>query len=216
MPWLGQVAAVLQAWFPGAAGGPAITHVLFGDVDAAGRLPITFPASTAQLPRPVLDGVANPTVPFDVNYNIEGAAVGYKWFQRQNFVPLFPFGYGLSYTSFSYSKLHAIGGETVHLSFLVTNTGARAGYAVPQAYLSLPPGVAEDTIRLIGWKKLLLQPGKSGRVTLAADPRLAANFDATAQLWRTIAGHATVRVGSSSANLPLSASVTLTAGTLPP
>lgn len=216
MPWLGQVGAVLQAWFPGAAGGPAIAHVLFGDVDAAGRLPITFPASTAQLPRPVLDGVNNPNVPFDVNYAIEGAAVGYKWFQRQGFVPLFPFGFGLSYTSFSYSKLRAIGGETVHLSFIVKNTGARAGYTVPQAYLTLPPGVAEDTIRLIGWKKQLLQPGQSARVTLAADPRLAANFDATAQLWRTIAGPATVRVGASSADLPLSAPVTLTAGTLPP
>jgi beta-glucosidase len=216
MPWLAQAGAVLQAWFPGAAGGKAIARVLFGDVDAAGRLPISFPANTAQLPRPVLDGTANPNQPFDVNYAIEGAAVGYKWFQRQGLTPLFPFGYGQSYTQFSYGKLRAYGGQTVHVSFTVTNIGKRAGYAVPQAYLNLPAGAAEDTIRLVGWKKMLLQPGKSAHVTLTADPRLAANFDAGAQLWRTIAGPATVKVGASSADLPLSADITLTAGTLLP
>jgi beta-glucosidase len=216
MPWLPQVGAVLQAWFPGAAGGAAISHILFGDVDAAGRLPITFPASVQQLPRPVLDGTNNPNVPFDVNYAIEGAAVGYKWFAKQGYTPLFPFGFGLSYTQFSFSNLRAVGGQSIGLSFVVKNTGTRAGYAVPQAYLSLPASAAEDPFRLIGWQKLLLKPGESKRVSLSADPRLAAVFDTSAQLWRTVAGPATVAVGSSSQNIALSAPVTLTAGTLPP
>ena len=216
MPWLGQVGSVLQAWFPGAAGGPAIAHVLFGDVDAGGRLPVTFPASVAQLPRPVLDGTANPNQPFNVNYTIEGAAVGYKWFRKNNYTPLFPFGFGLSYSSFSFSHITAAGGQTAHVSFTIKNTGSRAGYAVPQAYLVFPPGATEDGIRLIGWDKKLLQPGQSERVTLAADPRLAANFNAAAQVWQTVAGPATVMVGASSADLPLQAGITLTAGTLSP
>ena len=216
MPWLPQVGAVLQAWFPGAAGGTAIARVLFGDVDAAGRLPITFPASVNQLPRPVLDGTASPNEPFDVNYAIEGAAVGYKWFMKQGYTPLFPFGFGLSYTQFAFSQLRAVGGQSVGLSFNVTNTGTRAGYAVPQAYLTLPASAAEDPFRLIGWQKLLLKPGQSKRVTLSADPRLAATFDTTAQLWRTVAGPAAVQIGTSAQSLTLSAPVTLTAGTLPP
>ncbi|HTZ70094.1 MAG TPA: glycoside hydrolase family 3 C-terminal domain-containing protein, partial [Acetobacteraceae bacterium] len=216
MPWLSQVAGVLEAWFPGAAGGPAIAHVLFGDVDAGGRLPITFPASVAQLPRPVLDGTSNPNVPFDVNYAIEGASVGYKWFRKQDETPLFPFGFGLSYTRFAFGKLRVLGGQSVSVSFTVTNTGARAGYAVPQAYLSLPASGAADPFRLVGWRKILLQPGQSKHVSFNADPRLAANFDANAQLWRTVAGPATVFLGTSSADLTLSQAVTLTAGTLPP
>ena len=216
MPWLPQVGAVLQAWFPGAAGGTAIARVLFGDVDAAGRLPITFPASVNQLPRPVLDGTASPNEPFDVNYAIEGAAVGYKWFMKQGYTPLFPFGFGLSHTQFAFSQLRAVGGQSVGLSFNVTNTGTRAGYAVPQAYLTLPASAAEDPFRLIGWQKLLLKPGQSKRVTLSADPRLAATFDTTAQLWRTVAGPAAVQIGTSAQSLTLSAPVTLTAGTLPP
>jgi beta-glucosidase len=216
MPWLGHVRAVLQAWFPGAAGGPAIARVLFGDVDAAGRLPVTFPASVAQLPRPVLDGTANPTQPFNVDYNIEGAAVGYKWFRKNNYTPLFPFGFGLSYTSFAYSGIKAEGGRTAYVSFTVTNTGRRAGYAVPQAYLAFPQGATQDGIRLIGWDKRLLQPGQSARMKLAADPRLAANYNQAAHAWQTVAGPASVLVGASSADLPLSADIVLTPGSLAP
>lgn len=216
MPWLGGVAAVLEAWFPGAAGGTAIAHVLFGDVDAAGRLPITFPASVQQLPRPVLDGTNDPNLPFDVNYAIEGASVGYKWFRKQGETPLFPFGYGLSYTQFAFRNLQATGGASVTASFDVTNTGTRAGYAVPQAYLSLPASAAADPFRLVGWRKLYLRPGQTARVTLTADPRLAANFDAVSQLWRTAAGPATVYLATSATDLLQGAPVTFTPGTLPP
>jgi beta-glucosidase len=216
MPWLSQVGGVIQAWFPGAAGGPAIAHVIFGDVDAAGRLPVTYPASVSQLPRPVLDGTTAPNQPFDVNYAIEGAAVGYKWFRKQNYTPLFPFGYGLSYTQFAYSDLHAVGGDTANLHFTVTNTGKRAGYAVPQAYITFPQGATQDGIRLIGWDKMLLQPGQSTQVSMKADRRLVSNFNVAAQLWQKVTGPATVLVGASSADLPLKAGITLTGGTLKP
>jgi len=216
MPWLGQAAGVLEAWFPGAAGGPAIAHVLFGDVDASGRLPITFPASTSQLPRPVLGGTADPTKEFYVDYNIEGASVGYKWFRKQGLTPLFPFGYGLSYTSFGYSNLVATGGDRLSVSFTVTNTGTRTGYAVPQVYILPEKGASQDPIRLVGFQKLALQPGQSSNVTLQADPRLTANFITQVKRWATITRPLTVAVGSSSVNFAATTTVVLSKGTLPP
>ena len=122
MPWLGQVRGVLEAWYPGSGGGPAIAGTLFGDVGPSGRLPITFPASESQLPRPVLDVGSGPD--FFVNYDIEGAAVGYKWFRKNHRRPLFPFGYGLSYTRFSFSNLHVASAATPGVSFDVVNTGS--------------------------------------------------------------------------------------------
>jgi beta-glucosidase len=151
-----------------------------------------------------------------VNYAIEGAAVGYKWFRQQNATPLFPFGYGLSYTQFSYSNLHAAGGDTAALRFTVTNTGNRAGYAVPQAYITFPQGATQDGIRLIGWDKMLLQPGQSTKVSIVADRRLVSNFNVAAQLWQKVTGPATVRVGASATDLPLQAGITLTGGTIKP
>src|SRR6185437_14289975 len=121
MPWLNQVPAVLEAWYPGAKGGDAIADVLFGDADPAGRLPITFPASLAQLPRPTLDDTPDPNreigsqshglATFSVDYNIEGSDVGYRWYARKAFKPLFPFGFGLAYTKFVYSDLKLTGGS---------------------------------------------------------------------------------------------------------
>ena len=216
MPWLSHVAGVVEAWFAGAAGGPAIAHVLFGDVDASGRLPITFPASTSQLPRPVLGGTTDPTHEFYVNYNIEGASVGYKWFHKKGFTPLFPFGYGLSYTSFGYSNLVATGGDHLSLSFTVTNTGTRAGYAVPQAYILPQKSASQDPIRLVGWQKVLLNPGQSSNVSLSVDPRLTANFITQIERWNTITSPLTVAVGSSSADLALTTTATLSHSTLAP
>ena len=123
MPWLAGVPAVLEAWYPGSSGGEAIADVLFGDVNPAGHLPITFPASLAQLPRPKLDDTADPArdvgsqshslQTFDVNYDIEGSDVGYRWFARTGAKPLFAFGHGLSYSQFRYSDLTVTGVITI-------------------------------------------------------------------------------------------------------
>lgn len=206
MPWLDKAGAVLEAWFPGSGGGEAIARVLFGEVDASGRLPATFPAGLDQLPHPKLAGADAPKDrPFDVDYS-EGAAVGYKWFDKNRLTPLFPFGYGLSYTQFAYSNLKAAtrnGALTV--SFDVTNTGTRAGIAVPQVYIGPFSAAArrgwEAPRRLAGWSKVELAPGATAHLSLTVDPRLAAVFRAGA--WRRAAGTYAVTLGNSSADAEL-------------
>ena len=182
MPWLDKTAAVIEAWYPGARGGEAIASVLFGQTNPAGRLPITFPASEDQLPRPKLDGSdwVEPYTADDIppggdklhaDYDIEGSDVGYRWFARKDAKPLFPFGFGLSYTSFSTSGL-AVKGRAA--SFTVTNTGQRAGDEVAQLYLV--SRVGQKTRRLVGFQRLNLQPGASAQVTMTIDPRLLADW----------------------------------------
>jgi beta-glucosidase len=178
MPWLDKVGAVVEAWYPGTAGGEAIARVLTGEVDASGRLPATFPAAEAQLPRPKIDGDPNSKDGrFKTDYNIEGAAVGYKWFDLKQHKPLFAFGHGLSYTSFGYSGLAAkaeAGGISV--SFNVSNTGKRAGKAVPQVYVAPASGGWEAPKRLGGWDKLALKAGESRSAKVQIDPRVLAVF----------------------------------------
>jgi beta-glucosidase len=224
MPWLPQVAAVIEAWYPGIRGGEAIADVLFGDVNPSGRLPVTFPAQLQQLPRPVLDGFGSwgpdsgmperSQPPFDVDYTIEGADVGYRWFARRGFEPLFAFGYGLSYTNFAYSDLKVTGGDTLTATFTVTNTGARAGKDTPQVYLMARPGLA--TRRLIGWSTVELPPGGSQRVTITADARVLADWDIKAGDWRIPAGKCSVMLGMSATDAGLTASTRLRARRLPP
>jgi beta-glucosidase len=196
MPWLGKAAAVMEAWYPGQEGAQAIARTLFGLANPSGRLAITFPQSEAQLPRPS-PAVAIQTS-LDVNYT-EGANVGYKWFEAQNLTPLFPFGYGLSYTSFRYSGLSAQGGTTVTVGFDVTNTGARSGKTVAQIYAAPPAAEGRDVRRLIGWSKIDLKPGETRHVSVAADPRLLAHFDVPAHNWHVAAGNYLVSLGESSA-----------------
>src|SRR5215472_127753 len=174
MPWRDKVKAIVQAWYPGQAGGQAIAEVLTGAVNPSGRLPITFPASLGQTPRPELPGLGTPWgTPVTIEYN-EGAEVGYRWFAHTGQTPLYPFGHGLSYTSFGYRDLQADGGETVTAAFTVTNTGDRKGADVPQVYLtSAPDG---PRMRLLGFERVELEPGESRTVTVTADPRLLARF----------------------------------------
>jgi beta-glucosidase len=202
MPWLNKVGAVLAAWYPGARGGEAIANILFGDVNPSGRLPMTFPSATAQLPRPEIDGYTLPQgEKFEVDYDIEGSDVGYRWFARQNLKPLFPFGFGLSYTSFAYANLTVTGGETLTVSFDVHNTGARAGADVPQIYLTNAAG--DRRMRLVGWSKVALEAGATQRITVTADPRLLADFDAAARGWRLRDGTYAVALGTSAESLVL-------------
>lgn len=211
MPWLGKTAAVVEAWYAGNRGAAAISNVLFGKVNPSGRLPVTFPASDAQLLRPRIQGfgqrdsqvVWNGTrSQFDIDY-FEGANVGYKWFATKKIAPLFPFGYGLSYTSFDYGGLTASGGNTATVSFVMKNSGAREGKAVGQVYM-LPPG---GVMRLVGWSKQSLRPGEKRSATVSVDPRLIASFDETAGQWHVAAGEYLVMLGSSSTQIAATATV---------
>jgi beta-glucosidase len=217
MPWLDKVGAVVEAWYPGTAGGEAIARVLSGEVDASGRLPVSFPKSVADLPRPKLDGVGKAEGElFDSDYGIEGAAVGYKWYDLKKIEPLFPFGYGLSYSKFAYSNLTATAaGDKVTISFDVKNVGARAGKDVPQVYVAPKAGGWEAPKRLAGFKKVALAPGASQRVTLTVDPRLLATWDGKAHGWSIAAGQYDIALGSSSRALSSTAQVTLAARSLP-
>ncbi len=208
MPWLSKVAGVVEAWYPGAKGGDAIADVLFGDANPSGRLPVTFPVSPAQLPRPQIPGFGEADgTQFDVDYMIEGADVGYRWYARQKLKPLFPFGFGLSYTKFDYANLKVEGGEGLTVSFDVRNSGRTAGRDVPQVYLTDAAGKAHQ--RLIGWSSVALQPGATTHVTLKADPRLLADFDEAAHGWHVLPGKYQIALGASAADLRMRGSAQL-------
>ena len=228
MPWLDQVDAVVEAWYSGSRGGEAIARVLFGEADPSSRLPITFPASEAQLPRPELPGHAemlaarqtsgNPhaaPAPFAVDY-FEGADVGYRWFESRHIEPLFPFGFGLSYTTFAYAGLKVNGGTTLTVSFDVTNTGRRAGFDTPQVYAAQELGNAETIRHLIGWNKVFLQPGETKRVSIVADPRLLAHFDTARHDWQIAEGTYKAEVGRFAGDSELSGEAQLSAWRLRP
>lgn len=219
MPWLSQVSAVLEAWYPGSGGGAAIGNLLFGMVNPSGHLPITFPTGVQQLPRPKEPGLSDPNGYFDVNYDIEGAAVGYKWFDKNNLTPLFPFGFGLSYTTFAYSHLHASNSnDHVTVEFDVRNTGKVAGWAVPQVYLGFPEGVGEAPRRLVGFQKVALMPGQTQHVSLSVEQRLLGMFDDTTgnRHWYVTPGQYQVVLGESSRDFKLNTTVTLTSANIAP
>lgn len=215
MPWLSRVGAVLEAWYPGTSGGEAIARVLTGEVNPSGHLPATFPASVAQLPRPVIEG--DPKLDRDShpigNYDIEGAAVGYKWFDRTRAKPLFPFGHGLSYTDFTLGGLTGTAaGKSVQARFTVTNTGGVRGKAVPQLYVA---GAGwEAPKRLAGFEKLDLAPGESRTVTITVDPRLLATFDSGTRGWRIAGATYELLLAHSATGIVARAPVSVAAATL--
>jgi beta-glucosidase len=198
MPWLDRVPAVIEAWYAGNGGSRAIARVLFGDVNPSGKLPITFPQSEDQLPRPQIATEGGALL--DVNY-VEGADVGYRWFERKNETPLFPFGHGLSFTSFRIDNVAAQGGSTVTVTADVTNSGSMAGSETVQVYAAPPGDDAPEMPRLVGWNKVALAPGETRRVTIVADPRLLADFDSECPCWHLDDDDYAVRVGDSSAAL---------------
>ncbi len=204
-PWRGSVAALVEAWYPGQSGGAAIARVLFGDVDPGGRLPATFPDREEQLPQ-WGDAESFPGVGGTVKYK-EGVLVGYRWFDERELEPAYPFGHGLSYTSFAFSRLRVVrsaGGTTV--SATVKNTGARTGLAVPQLYLGLPDpaeGVTQPPYQLKGFTKFSLAPGASRRVSFTLDARAFSYWDTSAKRWAVAPGCSGIAVGASSRDLPL-------------
>ena len=209
MPWRDKARAIVQAWYPGQAGGQAIAEVLTGKVNPSGRLPITFPIDLAQTPRPHLTGLGTPWgTPITIRYD-EGAEVGYRWYAQQRHTPLYAFGHGLSYTTFAYRDLTVSGGETITATFTVTNTGAVAGADVPQVYLTDAAG--ERRLRLLGFARVELAPGAARIVTVTADPRLLARFDGKNGLgqWRITEGTYRVALGKSAGELVLTAEAPL-------
>jgi len=229
MPWLRETGAVVEAWYAGERGGDAIANVLFGYVDAAGRLPITFPAAQAQLVHPDLPGLdevlsaiaagagpyqaARGIAPFSITYP-DGSDAGYRRFAKEGVSPLFAFGHGLSYTTFRYTGLNVSGGETLKASFSVTNTGSRDGTDTPQIYLTSKPGAPQ--MRLLGWSKVTLAPGETRNVTVVADPRLLADFDPAKNAWVIQEGLYQASLGSAADDLQLRAAAPVAARALSP
>jgi beta-glucosidase len=226
-PWLDRAGAVLEAWYPGQRGGEAIAEILAGTVNPSGRLPVTFPASEAQLPHPRIQGDPKdaPIGPVGRGGRYgriftavasEGAAVGYKWFFERGERPLFPFGYGLSYTSFALSGLTvAVDGDKASASAKVANRGARAGTATAEFYVSGPAG-SHIPLRLAGWSKVELAPGEERRVSVSVDPRLLATFDETARCWRIRGGDYRMTAGFDAGRREESANFSVPPAELPP
>lgn len=231
MPWIDKVAGVVEAWYPGIRGSEALSNLIFGDVNPSGKLPITFPRSEADIPHPMhlappkpdadhpmpklagapgIIGMAMGIGPFfDVHYD-EGLKVGYKWYDAENKTPLFPFGFGLSYTRYAYSDVKAASdGNGLHVSFNVKNTGARAGEEIAQVYLTLPASTGEPPKRLVGWSKIALAAGERKNVTVDAEPLLLSVFNVDKDALEQAPGDYKVWVGGSSRDLPLSAAVKL-------
>ncbi|RQZ58516.1 beta-glucosidase [Burkholderia cepacia] len=205
MPWLANVHGVLEAWYPGAQGGQAIADLLFGDANPSGRLPLTFPKQEADLPQPAIDPSRTQTV------YAEGLAYGYRWFDAKAIEPLFPFGYGLSYTTYALSAMsaRADAAGNVTAGVTVTNTGARAGAQTVQIYAALPASLGEPPKRLVGWTKVALQPGEARTVSVAVPAQRFAVWDANAHAWRIAAGSYGLSAAASSRD-PQAQSTTVT------
>jgi beta-glucosidase len=220
MPWIDRVSGVVEAWYAGSKGADAVANVLFGAVNPAAKLPITFPRSEADLPHPQLvvpppgaqgkeavmrTGEAKPT--FDVRYD-EGVKVGYKWYDAENKPVLFPFGFGLSYTTFRYSELKIDAGNQTTVKFNVTNTGSRAGAEIAEVYVALPESANEPPKRLVGWSKEYLKPGENKEVIVTVDPKYLSIYVET-QGWKLAPGSYTFMVGASSRDLSLKQAVSM-------
>jgi beta-glucosidase len=208
MPWLDKVRGVVEAWYPGQEGGVAIANVLTGAVDPSGRLPMTFPRDLTQTPRPEIPGLGAPAgAAVTVDYP-EGSDVGYRGLAASGQRPLFPFGFGLSYTTFAQTDLAVSStGEAISATFTVANTGARAGGDTPQLYLVSAAG--RSRLRLAAFEKLELAAGASRRVTVTLDPRLLADWKDGG--WEIAGGTYDFALGASAADLGPVVRVTLKA-----
>jgi beta-glucosidase len=221
MPWIDKVAGVVEVWYAGSSGHKALANVLVGDVNPAGKLPLSFPKSEADLPHPDApkipsgsqmgagdvadDGAPSANASAHAGYAVhydEGPQVGYKWYEAQNKKPLFPFGFGLSYTNYAYSGL-SVDSATKTVRFIVKNTGKRAGTEIAQVYGRLPKGSDESFKRLVGWKRITLAPGESQSIAIAIDDRVLQTFDEEKNIWNLTKGEYQVMVGGSSDDTPL-------------
>ncbi len=230
MPWINQVAGVMEAWYPGIAGGKAIANLLFGTVTPSGKLPISFPKSERDLPHERIFGIVAPSATksdllaqndslgnwvvdeekrqsLAANYT-EGARFGYKWFDSERKEPLFPFGYGLSYTNYKYSDLR-VDVSAKSVSFTIKNVGSVSGTEIAEIYVGLPKASGENFRRLAGWQRVNLAAGQEKSVTVVLEPLAVATFDEKKDAWIWRSGQYIVSVGGSSRDLPLQSTVAL-------
>jgi len=230
MPWVDKVAGVVEAWYPGIRGAEALSNILTGQVNPTGKLAVTFPKSDADLPHPNLvlpppasepnyeamggdisnfmSLMAKGLPPFQTYYD-EKLKVGYKWYDAEKKAVLFPFGFGLSYTTYAYSGLTVKNGDGLTVSFTLKNTGKRAGTEIAQVYASLPDAAGEPPKRLVGWARVDLAAGESKQVTVAIPQDRLTIYDESADGWKLVPGSYSVLAGGSSQDLPLHQSVTL-------
>jgi beta-glucosidase len=223
MPWIDRVAGVIEAWYPGIGGGQAIANLLFGSVVPSGKLAISFTKSADDLPHRCIFGIdcmqpaANsPThwvaddekrQTFAADYD-EGSRFGYKWFDSEGKQPLFPFGFGLSYTKFNYSGLR-VDRSAKTVTFAVENAGGFAGTEIAEVYVQLPGTSGEHFHRLAAWQRVPLNPGETKVVTAVLEPLAMATFNERKDAWEWPSGDYTVFVGGSSRDLPLRARAAL-------
>jgi beta-glucosidase len=201
--WLKKVPAVLQAWYPGMEGGNALARVLFGDVNPSGKLPATFPKKLSDSPAHALGNYPgkNGTVTY-----AEGLLVGYRWFDTKNIEPQFPFGFGLSYTTFKYADLKLIPGTNgiVTAQFEIENTGTRAGAEVAQLYVhEKNPDLMRPEKELKGFKKVFLQPGEKQTVSIPLTKAAFAYYNDSKKSWVAQNDHFEILIGSSSRDIRL-------------
>jgi len=224
MPWANSVSSILEQWYPGQVNGTAAAAVLFGTVNPSGHLPVTFPGSLSQMPAST--AAQFPGANGQVQYN-EGIDVGYRWYQSQKLTPAFPFGFGLSYTTFSYSNLSITGfnsANTATVTATVANTGSRAGADVAQLYIGDPSSTGEPPWQLKNFQRVSLNPGASTTVSFSVPVHDLTHWDGPGATsyptawsgsnpdgggWTAPAGAYAIGVGDSSANLPLTGSLPL-------
>ena len=210
MPWIDKAPAVLLTWLPGEEGPDAMAEILFGRVAPSGRLPVTFPKKIED----------NPSYPYypggDTTTYGEGVFVGYRHYDRSNSPPLFAFGHGLTYTSFSYDSIEASGGaksgDALTVQVRITNTGARPGVETVQLYLQPNhPSVPRPIKELRGFAKIDLAPAESRTVSFSLTDRDFAFFDPDQNRWIAEPGTYDVVVGGSAADPKLRQTITRTA-----
>jgi beta-glucosidase len=209
MPWLSDVAGVFENWYGGDETGAAVAALIFGKADPSGKLPVTFPASLSQVPAQTQ--AQWPGTSSGVDYS-EGVDIGYRWYQSQNITPLFPFGYGLSYTNFAFSNLkvgafNANGDATVTAT--ITNTGSVAGADVAQMYVGDPAASQDPPQQLKGFQRVNLNPGQNAMVSFPLTIHDLASWSPADNAWEAQAGTYSISVGDSSASLPLTGSTSL-------
>jgi beta-glucosidase len=223
MPWKDKVAAIVEAWYPGSRGATALANILTGEVNPTAKLPMTFPMSDADLPHLTIppltaedenqgtgavNGPTHVMSKYSVHYD-EGLKVGYKWYDAEHKPVLYPFGYGLSYTTYSYSGLKVTRGKETTVSFTVENTGKREGAEVAEVYAMLPAEANEPPKRLVGFTRVKLGAGESREVSVEVEPKYLSIYDEAKNAWQLVPGEYTFAVGGASDDLGLTQKITL-------